>query len=69
MHRVGRGYHTRKSIHGLKKRTDSFGTRVIRAGSELNPETGAVIPPISLSATYKQDAVEYVFSPPYRDNS
>ena len=41
----------------LKKPVDGFGTRVIHVGSEPNPETGAVIPPISLSTTYKQDAV------------
>jgi len=34
-----------------------FGTRAIHVGSEANKETGAVIPPISLSTTYKQDAV------------
>jgi cystathionine gamma-lyase len=34
-----------------------FGTRAIHVGSDANPETGAVIPPISLSTTYKQDGV------------
>ena len=34
-----------------------FGTRLIHAGSEANDDTGAVIPPISLSTTYKQSAV------------
>jgi cystathionine gamma-lyase len=34
-----------------------FGTRAIHVGSEANAETGAVIPPISLSTTYKQDGV------------
>ncbi|KAF7794019.1 hypothetical protein EIP86_005147 [Pleurotus ostreatoroseus] len=43
--------------HGLKKHVDGFGTRAIHAGSEPNPQTGAVIPPISLSTTYKQDAI------------
>ena len=42
---------------GLKKRVDGFGTRAIHVGSEPNPETGAVIPPISLSTTYKQNAI------------
>ena len=42
---------------GLKKRVDGFGTRAIHVGSEPNTETGAVIPPISLSTTYKQDAI------------
>ncbi|KAL0572595.1 cystathionine gamma-lyase cys3 [Marasmius crinis-equi] len=36
---------------------DGFGTRAIHVGSEPNPETGAVIPAISLSTTYKQDGV------------
>ncbi|EDR02942.1 uncharacterized protein LACBIDRAFT_191633 [Laccaria bicolor S238N-H82] len=36
---------------------DGFGTRAIHVGSEPNVETGAVIPPISLSTTYKQEAV------------
>lgn len=44
--------------NGVKKpRTDGFGTRAIHVGSEPNAETGAVIPPISLSTTYKQDGV------------
>ncbi|KAJ8073914.1 cystathionine gamma-lyase cys3 [Marasmius tenuissimus] len=36
---------------------DGFGTRAIHVGSEPNEETGAVIPAISLSTTYKQDGV------------
>ncbi|KAJ8469257.1 hypothetical protein ONZ51_g9119 [Trametes cubensis] len=45
-------------VHPLKKGTlDGFGTRAIHAGSEANEETGAVIPPISLSTTYKQDGI------------
>jgi cystathionine gamma-lyase len=39
------------------KPTAGFGTRAIHVGSEANAETGAVIPPISLSTTYKQDGV------------
>lgn len=41
----------------LKPRHDGFGTRAIHVGSEPNSETGAVIPPISLATTYKQDGV------------
>ena len=41
----------------LKPRHDGFGTRAIHVGSEPNQETGAVIPSISLSTTYKQDGV------------
>lgn len=33
-----------------------FGTRAIHAGQEPDPVTGAVIPPISLSTTFKQSA-------------
>jgi cystathionine gamma-lyase len=66
------GVHPRvHGIHGLKKRTDGFGTRVIHVGSEPNAETGAVIPPISLSTTYKQDAIgvhRVCLFTPYQDN-
>lgn len=41
----------------VKPPTFGFGTRAIHVGSEPNAETGAVIPPISLSTTYKQDGV------------
>ncbi|KAH8117193.1 Cys/Met metabolism PLP-dependent enzyme-domain-containing protein [Phellopilus nigrolimitatus] len=37
--------------------TDSFGTRAVHTASEPSQETGAVIPPISLSTTYAQSAV------------
>lgn len=49
----------RPFTHGasLKPRHDGFGTRAIHVGSEPNQETGAVIPPISLATTYKQDGV------------
>jgi len=36
---------------------DGFGTLAIHVGSDPDPETGAVIPAISLSTTYKQDGV------------
>jgi len=36
---------------------EGFSTRVIHVGSEPNPETGAVVPPISLATTYKQDSI------------
>lgn len=42
---------------GLKKRVDGFGTRAVHVGSDANEETGAVIPPISLSTTYKQSSI------------
>lgn len=46
--------------HPLKRQpsyVDGFGTRAIHVGSEPDPETGAVIPSISLSTTYKQNGV------------
>ncbi|KAF9218841.1 hypothetical protein BS17DRAFT_478474 [Gyrodon lividus] len=46
-------YHPKRRLSHV----DGFGTRAIHAGSDANPETGAVIPPISLSTTYKQDGV------------
>lgn len=48
------------ATNGLKKHQpalDGFGTRAIHVGSEPNEETGAVIPAISLSTTYKQSAI------------
>lgn len=36
---------------------DGFGTRAVHTGSAPSSETGAVIPPISLSTTYAQAAV------------
>jgi cystathionine beta-lyase/cystathionine gamma-synthase len=33
-----------------------FGTRAIHAGQTPDPVTGAVIPPVSLSTTFKQSA-------------
>ncbi|KAI0277998.1 Cys/Met metabolism PLP-dependent enzyme-domain-containing protein [Russula aff. rugulosa BPL654] len=48
-------------FNGLKKLAqethDGFGTRAIHAGSDPDPSTGAVIPAISLSTTYKQHGV------------
>jgi len=34
-----------------------FGTRAIHVGSEPDPSTGAVVPAISLSTTYKQEDI------------
>ena len=48
-------------LNGYKKveheTLDGFGTRAIHAGSDPDPSTGAVIPAISLSTTYKQHGV------------
>ncbi|KAH9835118.1 Cys/Met metabolism PLP-dependent enzyme-domain-containing protein [Rhodofomes roseus] len=49
------GLHASNGV--AKSHPDGFGTRAIHVGSEPNPETGAVIPAISLSTTYKQDGV------------
>jgi cystathionine gamma-lyase len=44
--------------HHLKRSSElGFSTRAIHVGSEADPTTGAVIPSISLSTTYKQDEV------------
>jgi len=37
--------------------TDDFETKVVHAGWEPDPATGAVVPPIQMSTTFKQDAV------------
>ncbi|KAI5121028.1 hypothetical protein M0805_005973 [Coniferiporia weirii] len=37
--------------------SDGFGTRAVHTASAPSPDTGAVIPPISLSTTYAQSAV------------
>jgi cystathionine gamma-synthase len=37
--------------------TDRFETLAVHAGHEPDPETGAVVPPIQMSTTFKQDAV------------
>jgi len=39
------------------KHRQGFSTQAIHVGSEPNSETGAVIPPISLATTYKQDSI------------
>jgi cystathionine gamma-synthase len=36
---------------------DEFETRVVHAGQEPDPETGAIVPPISLATTFVQDGV------------
>ena len=45
-------------FNGTKKpEQDGFGTRAVHIGSEPDASTGAVIPAISLSTTYKQHGV------------
>jgi cystathionine gamma-lyase len=55
-HTIGHSSKTNGDFHPVKP-VAGFGTRAIHIGSEANAETGAVIPPISLSTTYKQDGV------------
>ena len=40
-----------------RERIDRFETRTVHAGAEPDPATGAVIPAIEMSTTFKQDAV------------
>jgi cystathionine gamma-synthase len=37
--------------------TDKFETLTVHAGAEPDPQTGAVVPPIQMSTTFKQDGV------------
>ncbi|KAJ2767030.1 cystathionine gamma-lyase cys3 [Coemansia nantahalensis] len=51
------------------RRQYGFGTLAIHAGSEPDPATGAVIPPLSLSTTFKQRAVgDFVYEYSRSDN-
>ncbi|VDB92548.1 unnamed protein product [Peniophora sp. CBMAI 1063] len=57
-HHASNGHHHENGFKKLKTADlDGFGTRAIHVGSEPSAETGAVIPAISLSTTYKQDGV------------
>lgn len=51
------GFHRSNGVSTAKKPIDGFGTRAIHVGSDPNEETGAVIPAISLSTTYKQNGI------------
>jgi cystathionine gamma-lyase len=58
---LGSPIHRYTPLEGLRKldkdELDGFGTRAIHVGSDPDPTTGAVIPAISLSTTYKQEGV------------
>lgn len=41
----------------MTERTDRIETLAVHAGAEPDPATGAVVPPIQLATTFKQDAV------------
>lgn len=57
-HSTTNGFHNDDPLFSSHKPArDGFSTRAIHVGSEPSTETGAVIPPISLSTTYKQDQV------------
>jgi cystathionine gamma-lyase len=46
------------NTHNAKKsHIDGFSTRAVHIGSDPDAATGAVIPALSLSTTYKQDGV------------
>lgn len=51
--------HVHGHVNGVstKKQIQGFGTRAIHVGSDPSSETNAVIPPISMSTTYKQDGI------------
>jgi cystathionine gamma-lyase len=54
------GVHSNGVTNGVHKSDEAswgFATRAVHVGSEPSTETGAVIPPISLSTTFKQDGV------------
>jgi hypothetical protein len=44
-------------IKKLEQPQEGFGTRAVHVGSDPDPSTGAVIPAISLSTTYKQHGI------------
>ncbi|KAJ1894199.1 cystathionine gamma-lyase cys3 [Kickxella alabastrina] len=60
-----------ESVHGgsISSAGYGFGTLAIHAGSAPDPATGAVIPPLSLSTTFKQRAVgDFVYEYSRSDN-
>ena len=53
----GQGDHYRDPVTQEHRQKSGFDTRAIHAGYEPDPSTGAVIPPIYATSTYKQDGV------------
>ena len=51
------GNNNNDEYDNLYRKELGFGTRAIHIGQEADPNTGAVIPSISLSTTYKQSAI------------
>jgi cystathionine gamma-synthase len=52
-----RDHHYRGDVSQEHRQKSGFDTRAIHAGYEPDPTTGAVIPPIYATSTYKQDGV------------
>lgn len=53
----------------MQPQAAGFGTNAIHAGTEADTVTGAVIPPISLSTTFKQSAAgEHKVNQIFRSN-
>ena len=46
-----------ESDKGYLNFAQGFGTKAIHIGQEPDPHSGAVIPPISLSTTFKQESI------------
>ncbi|KAF8206323.1 Cys/Met metabolism PLP-dependent enzyme-domain-containing protein [Mycena galopus ATCC 62051] len=57
VHLNGNGHLNVNGVHKNEEASWGFATRAVHVGSEPSSETGAVIPPISLSTTFKQDGV------------
>jgi len=49
--------HDGPNLKKLDQGALGFGTRAVHVGSEPDPSTGAIIPAISLSTTYKQEDI------------
>ncbi|KAK7033200.1 Cys/Met metabolism PLP-dependent enzyme-domain-containing protein [Favolaschia claudopus] len=56
-HALANGHLNGNGVHKSDEASWGFATRAVHVGSEPSTETGAVIPPISLSTTFKQDGV------------
>src|SRR5687768_5407215 len=47
----------RRGVNNGRRMTDRFETLAVHAGAEPDPHTGAVVPAIEMSTTFKQDGV------------
>ncbi|KAJ9111734.1 hypothetical protein QFC19_001095 [Naganishia cerealis] len=57
IHSEPRSRPSQQDIDSSSMHTDNFATNAVHAGSAPDPSTGAVIPSISLSTTYRQDSI------------